>query len=68
MLKKAETQNLQLLQQLKTMMGPQGTDQNDGDVGMVEKPSGSNCSIQMVMGLQGHGKKYDNYKAIQVCA
>lgn len=65
-LKKAETRNLQLQQQLEKAVAPRGADRNGGDVDMVEKPSGSDWSIQKAMGLQGRGKKYDNYKAIQV--
>jgi hypothetical protein len=38
---------------------------------MIPRPAGTagtNFSIQVAMGLSGSTKKYDKYKAIQVCA
>jgi hypothetical protein len=38
---------------------------------MIPRPAGTagtNFSIQVAMGLAGSTKKYDKYKAIQVCA
>ena len=69
-LKKAETDNAKLQELLdgaKTA-GEVGA-ANDEDNVMIPRPSGtagSAWSIQMEMGLQGTGKKYDMYKAIQV--
>lgn len=65
-MKKAETRNLQLEQQLQRAAASRGADQNAEDINVVEKLKGSGWSIQKAMGLQGRGKKYDNYKAIQV--
>lgn len=57
---------MQLEQQL-VAAAPQDKGNNGEVVEVVEKPSGSGWSIQQAMGLNGRGRKYDDYKAIQVC-
>lgn len=66
-LKEAEIQNIRLKQQITKAAPRDGADNGEDIADVIEKPSGSSWSIQQAMGLQGRGKKYDSYKAIQVC-
>jgi hypothetical protein len=69
-LKKAEADNAKLQELLDDAkaVGEVGAANDENNV-MIPRPSGtagSAWSIQVEMGLQGKGKKYDMYKAIQV--
>jgi hypothetical protein len=69
-LKKAEANNAKLQELLDDAkaVGEMGSTNDEDEDAMIPRPSGtagSAWSIQVEMGLEGKGKKYDMYKAIQ---
>jgi hypothetical protein len=67
-----DTNNASLRDQLDEANSHHGARDSDKptDREMIPRPAGTagtNFSIQVAMGLSGSTKKYDKYKAIQVC-
>jgi hypothetical protein len=71
-LERERLENAELRKRLEEMIEAQvnGTGGQDANTKPIPRPqgtAGTNFSIQEAMGLSGSTKKYETYKAIQVC-
>jgi hypothetical protein len=69
-LEKEQMQNAELQRQIEEMMTSENSAGRNMDSKPIPRPrgtAGTDFSIQEAMGLAGSAKKYETYKAIQVC-